>query len=303
MSSSGMSAVRRLCTSSAVPRLVGSGALVDAAVVEAVATALAVPHVHVQHNETDRLWLHVPSLPSTQSTVLHSVLPALDGAGRPDAAAALVVRADVQDDGHGRGGTVWSSPPGSLSTSVVCTVPRRLGSTAQCVQYVAALAVAEAVVEAAPDAAVRLKWPNDVLLAAEHGALAKLAGVLCHMDSPPSRPHDLRVVCGVGVNLTNATPPFARLADVARVASAALDPHTFEQAVVRHLDAMLAVLTAAGSFAPLQPQLYRRWLHTNAELTLETGEEAMAVQVVGVTPDGFLSVRCVWRKGASTVFT
>jgi BirA family biotin operon repressor/biotin-[acetyl-CoA-carboxylase] ligase len=91
-----------------------------------------------------------------------------------------LVTAGRQTAGRGRQGRPWTSPPGSLSLSLVlrghdALLPLRAGLA------VADLAGAEA----------RVKWPNDVLVAG-----GKVAGVLAE-----GRPQEGWAVLGIGVNV------------------------------------------------------------------------------------------------------
>ncbi|MGH6877665.1 MAG: biotin--[acetyl-CoA-carboxylase] ligase [Rhizomicrobium sp.] len=107
--------------------------------------------------------------------------------------------ADCQTKGRGRRGREWQSPPGNLSATLLF-VPGR--STAECAQlsFVAALAVADLVGHYAPQAEVKIKWPNDVL--AEE---RKIAGILLESTgSDGARPAWLAV--GFGINLASHPP-------------------------------------------------------------------------------------------------
>jgi len=104
--------------------------------------------------------------------------------------------------GRGRLGRSWVSPEGNLSASYL----RRFDGTAQdaATRFVQAMgiAVADLCAEAAPEAAITLKWPNDVLA---NGS--KVAGILienlgvCHAGG------GIAVVAGAGVNLSHAPAP------------------------------------------------------------------------------------------------
>ncbi|MBM3541133.1 MAG: biotin--[acetyl-CoA-carboxylase] ligase, partial [Alphaproteobacteria bacterium] len=79
--------------------------------------------------------------------------------GEPD---GLVVRARVQTAGRGRRGRAWVSPAGNCYSSILLR-PRVAPRVAMTLGFAAALAAAEAVRAAAGrDAAIGLKWPNDV---------------------------------------------------------------------------------------------------------------------------------------------
>ncbi len=86
--------------------------------------------------------------------------------------APVWVTADRQTEGRGRRGRDWTSPSGNLNataTFLVDVPSRRLPQLC----FVAGVAMCEAIDCATPGVAIRLKWPNDILL--EGG---KLAGLL-----------------------------------------------------------------------------------------------------------------------------
>lgn len=131
-------------------------------------------------------------------------LVALDSVGSTnDEAARLadggapegtVVWAREQQGGRGRRGRSWASPPGNLYSSTIlrpnCPAPRaaELG-------FVAALAVGDLV---PPLRAIRLKWPNDVLVDG-----GKIAGIL--LESAIAQDGRVEhVVAGIGVNVAFA---------------------------------------------------------------------------------------------------
>ena len=108
-------------------------------------------------------------------------------------AVGTVVVADHQTAGRGRLDRRWEAPPGTaLLASFV--VPFHPLAT-----FAAGVAAAEAC-----GPAVRLKWPNDLLLDGR-----KLGGILAEA-------HAGRAVIGIGVNLTAAPDGAARLGPVDR---------------------------------------------------------------------------------------
>jgi BirA family biotin operon repressor/biotin-[acetyl-CoA-carboxylase] ligase len=124
------------------------------------------------------------------------------------AAEGTLVWARAQSKGHGRQGRVWASPPGNLYVSLVLRPSVPVAVAAQ-LSFVAALAVGEACRDAAPDAEITFKWPNDVLLAGR-----KLAGILLESQAQPDGSLAW-LVLGVGINLAtypvNATYPATAL--------------------------------------------------------------------------------------------
>jgi BirA family biotin operon repressor/biotin-[acetyl-CoA-carboxylase] ligase len=144
----------------------------------------------------------------------NDVVRAWLAAGEPEICLAL---ADEQTAGRGRDGRTWTAPSGaglllSLGFRPTWLAPERAWRLAA----TASLAMADAAEEAAglPDRSVRLKWPNDLVvathpaggaldpLAAEDAGSAatvrKLGGVLGETEGLGT--DDPRVVVGIGLN-------------------------------------------------------------------------------------------------------
>lgn len=166
----------------------------------------------------------------------------------------VVVVADAQTAGRGRGGNRFASPPGGLYASLVLRVPPDdlPGPT------VAATAVAlgEAV-EALVGVPVALKWPNDLWIDGR-----KVAGLLLEASAVAGRA--VPVVVGVGVNVDRVpeTLPPDVAATTTALALHARHPVSREAlltAFLRRLDARrLDLATAAGRDA--LEDAYRRRL-------------------------------------------
>jgi BirA family biotin operon repressor/biotin-[acetyl-CoA-carboxylase] ligase len=122
-------------------------------------------------------------------------------AGAPHGALWL---AEAQTHGRGRHGRAWHAAPGE---SLLMSVLFRLACNPQAVpplSLAAGLAVRDAVAEAlgsdAEDQAVRVKWPNDVLVRDR-----KVAGVLIESAIVGGRVD--YVVVGIGINTHTQTFP------------------------------------------------------------------------------------------------
>ena len=112
----------------------------------------------------------------------------LADSGAPE---GTVVWSREQTGGRGRRGRVWASPVGNLYTSTILRPGGAAGRAAE-LGFVAALAVADIVPR---ERAVRVKWPNDVLV--EGG---KVAGIL--LESAIGQTGQVQhVVAGIGVNV------------------------------------------------------------------------------------------------------
>jgi BirA family biotin operon repressor/biotin-[acetyl-CoA-carboxylase] ligase len=98
-----------------------------------------------------------------------------------------------QTAGRGRRGNAWVSSAGNLHATLLLGDPAPADAAPE-LSFVAALALHDAVVDCAPplNAALRLKWPNDLLCGA-----AKLAGILIEGEQTPD---GLAVAIGIGVN-------------------------------------------------------------------------------------------------------
>jgi BirA family biotin operon repressor/biotin-[acetyl-CoA-carboxylase] ligase len=116
---------------------------------------------------------------------------ALARAGRGER-GPLWITARAQTAGRGRHGRVWVSEPGNLYASLLLSDPAPPALAPQ-LALVAALAVHDAVAEAAPAlrSQLRLKWPNDLVVED-----AKLAGTL--IEGAGAGP--LQIAVGVGIN-------------------------------------------------------------------------------------------------------
>ena len=139
-------------------------------------------------------------------------LAALAAAG---AAEGTWVRADRQSGGRGRQGRVWQSPAGNLYASTLVRLAPA-DAPAPTLALVAAVALHEALLLAAPDAPIRIKWPNDLLAGG-----AKLGGILLERVADA-------VVIGFGVNLVHHPHDLERpTTDLASLSGSAPDAPAF----------------------------------------------------------------------------
>lgn len=175
----------------------------------------------------------------------------------------LVVTAAVQTKGRGRRGRAWASPWGNLYFSVRLAQAGTLAQTAQ-LSFVAAVALGDALAEAAPHLQVRYKWPNDLLIDGK-----KISGILLETEGP-------WVLLGIGVNLTFAPPadgaafpPTSLAAEGAQVTRQELLP-----AFCRHLGQVLRLWREQGFEVIRRLWLERaRGLGQPVVARLQSGEE------------------------------
>jgi BirA family biotin operon repressor/biotin-[acetyl-CoA-carboxylase] ligase len=122
--------------------------------------------------------------------VLHSL--AAEGAE-----AGTIVVAGEQTGGRGSRGRGWESPPGGLWLSVLFR-PGVAAGVELCGLRIG-LAVAEAIESLDPGIAVRIKWPNDLMIGER-----KLGGILCEARWQGEVLG--WVVAGLGLNVANPLP-------------------------------------------------------------------------------------------------
>jgi BirA family biotin operon repressor/biotin-[acetyl-CoA-carboxylase] ligase len=111
---------------------------------------------------------------------------------------ASVLLAERQTGGRGRRGRAWASP---LAANIYLSLARRFGGglgRLAGLSLVAGVAAAEALQSLGFDQ-VRLKWPNDLVVAAPDGGLRKLGGLLVEGGGEGGGP--ARAVVGFGLNV------------------------------------------------------------------------------------------------------
>jgi BirA family biotin operon repressor/biotin-[acetyl-CoA-carboxylase] ligase len=100
----------------------------------------------------------------------------------------LWITAARQTAGRGRRGRVWDSGNGNLAATLLLR-PQAPPAAAVQLSFAAALAVADTAAHFAPQAAITVKWPNDVLADGR-----KLSGILLEAG-------DGWLAIGIGINL------------------------------------------------------------------------------------------------------
>jgi len=185
-----------------------------------------------------------------------------------------------QTAGRGRQGRSWSSPEGNLYATALF---RFDGGPAQAslVCFLAGLAVIDAVrALGIDDRALRLKWPNDVLLSE-----AKLAGVLIETGQTPE---GMFMAAGFGVNIASAPPqpdrPTACLGDLSALGLRPAD-------VLGRLDAAFRGRLsqfARHGFAPQREAWLRRAAHIGHRVRARGANGPLEGVMTGLAEDGAL---------------
>lgn len=199
-------------------------------------------------------------------------------AGEPGPLAILARR---QTEGRGTQGRKWVSTAGNLFLSVLLRSREQARDVGQW-SLLAGVALVEALLPLLPTpAALRLKWPNDVLLDG-----AKLAGILVESSAKADGTLDWLVV-GIGVNLTAAPDlPDRRTAAVAQVAT---PPGAEDMArlVLTRLSHWRQVRLLEG-FAPIRAAWLEHAPALGTRLTLRLGGRSVGGSFAGLAHDGSL---------------
>lgn len=225
-------------------------------------------------------------VPETGSTNADLLALAADGA-----ADGVVLVSDHQTAGRGRLGRTWEAPPGSSLLVSVLIRPRLDPARLHLLTTAAAVAASDAC-DAVAGVRPRLKWPNDLVVAAADGTDRKLAGLLA--ETSVVGDDIAAVVVGMGLNVRWTTPLPDELAATATALDLETDtPVDREELLVAWLLGLEALLAPLGTDAGREALLLR-YRHLSATLgrdvRVELAAGAFRGTALDVTDDGHLLV-------------
>ena len=200
----------------------------------------------------------------------------------------LFVTAAVQTAGRGRQGRVWESPRGGAWLSVVWPTRQAAGAYAAA-SLAVAVAVRRALGEAVPELAgeLRIKWPNDLLLAD-----CKVAGILCEqIPATPSASGLLIIGVGVNVDFDLALLPPDLRHSPTTLSAAAGRPMAVDaviDAVARHLADSMMRFESDGLSQSLLAELQASIAYVGTVRTWESPGGAVTGRVLGLDDAGRL---------------
>jgi len=192
----------------------------------------------------------------------------------------LWVTAKTQTAGRGRRGNAWVSEPGNLFATLLLTEPSEKAVAAQ-LSFVAALALYDAVSEAAPQLAraLTLKWPNDLLLGGK-----KVAGILVEGDSAEV----FAVAVGVGVNCASHPADTHHPAADLAASGAAIAPERLLASLVAAMQRRLAQWAQGQGFASIRADWLRRAAALGEEIRVRLPERELSGRFDGLDEAGRL---------------
>jgi len=196
----------------------------------------------------------------------------------------MLIVADEQTAGRGRGANRWWTGSGALAFSLLFDPALR--HIERCNFHLISLAAAIAIVETAqplvPSRQVGLHWPNDVFVDGR-----KLSGILVEALA------DGRHIVGIGVNLNNslATAP-DELCDVvttlADLSGRQHDRTSVLAALLTGFDRMLVQL--ASDAADVARRANKLCLQHGRLITIESGNRIATGSCMGIADDGALQL-------------
>ncbi len=199
----------------------------------------------------------------------------------------LLIVADEQTAGRGRGANRWWTGPGSLAFSLLMAPSPGTADRAQAVgrrwplvSLAAAVAVVRTVAPRLPGFTVGLHWPNDVFAQGR-----KLAGILA--EGLP----DGRLILGIGLNTNNTlgdAPASVRhkATTMLELTGASHDRNRVLRDLLRHLAKALG--EAASRPEHLAAQAHGYCLQRGSRLTVQSGRDLVRGRCVGIDFDGGL---------------
>ncbi len=199
-------------------------------------------------------------------------------------AGPLWITAARQHAGRGRRGRSWETGEGNLAATYLFTTPRPPAEAAQ-VSFVAALAVADLADTYVDPALVKLKWPNDPMIAGR-----KTAGIL--VESGSLGPKGLWLAVGCGINLarapTDSNRPVTAFADHMAGPAPSLREATVSLAAA--MERWRGVWEREG-FAPIAAAWTARAFGLGQPCTANLTHESVRGVAEGLDLDGALRLR------------
>lgn len=208
---------------------------------------------------------------------------ALTLAAQDDLELPLLVLAERQTAGRGRGANRWWASEGALTFSLIIQPPPEQLPPANWprMSLAAGLAICQALEGFAPQALFQVKWPNDV-----YAEGRKIAGIL--IESPAQSRG--RLVIGIGVNVNNSLN--AAPDDIRSRGTALCDLDATTRDMTGVLAAVLSELDiqlrAAADMASISSRWQERCLLTGCTVQVQSGTEAITGRCLGIDEHGGL---------------
>ena len=231
-----------------------------------------------RHPALAHQWRHV-ALATVDSTQAEAMRRALAGEPGP-----LWITAEVQTLGRGRSGRAWSTPAGNLAATLLLRPlcePVLLPQLSLVAGVAAIDALALCAGAAAGPTALRLKWPNDLMIGA-----AKLGGILVESSVLGGA---LVAAIGIGINIAEAPEVAGRaITRLADHTTGAPTPQALLAALAASMAASLEVWSNGSGFAQIRAAWGERALAEGSPITVNAGAGPVSGSFAGLDIDGAL---------------
>ena len=201
---------------------------------------------------------------------------------RGEAAHGVVVAAESQSKGRGRGGNSWFSPRRAGLWFSVVLMPDFPGERIPWITQAAGLGLATGM-EKAFGVKAELKWPNDLLLNGR-----KVCGILIESSVKQNTVEYAVVGIGLNVNQRDFPPPLIGVAtSLAVEAGHDIDRPALFREVLCSLEKHYEQITSNG-YASILPQWLTRSTMLDTPVSLSSGEGTVSGIVRGLSAEGGL---------------
>ncbi|MGI8978174.1 MAG: biotin--[acetyl-CoA-carboxylase] ligase [Pirellulaceae bacterium] len=210
---------------------------------------------------------------------------ALEIARQDELTLPMLILADQQTGGRGRGSNQWWAAAGSLTFSLLIDA-RQFSIASQSwpvLSLSTGLAICEALEQVAPGGDFGVKWPNDVYCAGR-----KLCGIL--IESPSAARG--RIVVGIGLNVNNSLAAAPQ-----EIQSAAMSLVDYLQRPLDMTGVLLSLLAALHShwqdlgqtgFTPQANEFRRRCILDGRTIQVSSGPRLITGRCLGIDDGGSL---------------
>ncbi len=227
---------------------------------------------------TKHLWFEV-----IDSTNAEAMRRAASGEPGP-----VWIWAGSQSLGRGRSGRTWASVPGNLYASLLTRLACRSDTIYQ-LSLLAGVAVIDAIRAAAASQgqaipALRLKWPNDVLIGG-----AKVAGIL--PESTSVADGGLAAIIGIGLNLEGQPEGLGREITNLSAHGVDLSPEAALPLLDETIQAWLARWDCGAGFSQVRTAWLERAGPSGERIAIHAGPERVEGMYVGIDDNGSLVLR------------
>ena len=212
-------------------------------------------------------------------------------------ASGAVLAAEHQSAGRGRRGRGWhAAPGGGLMFSLLWAFPKGTGALSG-LSLAVGVAVARAL-EAAGAPAVKLKWPNDLLVRRGEG-FAKLGGILIELAGAANGAAHAVIGVGVNVDLGGAAACIDQPATDLKTLGLGQTRNALLALLLEHLLAILRTFERSG-FAELSEEWNLRHAYAGHNVIL-TGEGSTSVEGIATGVDASGALLLQTRHGRQKV--